>query len=63
MVLAKLISNRTDQSTTYDQTDEFIAQEYDMNENTSKRKVYICKVCGQSGHNARNKAKCTKQHE
>ncbi|CAG8647306.1 8829_t:CDS:2, partial [Funneliformis caledonium] len=32
----------------------------DIGENTSKRK-YICKVCGEPGHNARNKAKCIKQ--
>ncbi|CAG8754908.1 1701_t:CDS:2, partial [Funneliformis mosseae] len=32
----------------------------DIGENTSKQK-YICKVCGESDHNARNKAKCIKQ--
>jgi len=31
-------------------------QDDDMSENTSKRK-YICKVCGESGHNARNHQK------
>ena len=31
----------------------------EMGENMSKRKAYVCKVCGQSGHNART---CNKQN-
>ena len=30
-------------------------------EETASKWKYICKVCGESGHNARNKAKCSKQ--
>ena len=33
---------------------------YVADENSCKRK-YICKICGESGHNSRNKAKCSKQ--
>lgn len=29
--------------------------------NESKRKKYVCKVCGEVGHNARNKLKCKQQ--
>ena len=55
-------SSRTPFSVLNTNTNDLNTQSHEMNENT-KRKTYICKVCGQSGHNARNKAKCSKQHE
>lgn len=40
-------------------TSDFHIQRHEINENISKRKVYICKVCGQTGHNTRI---CNKQN-
>ncbi|CAB5370266.1 unnamed protein product [Rhizophagus irregularis] len=43
-------SSRTPFSTLDTNTSDFHIQRHEMNENISKRKVYICKVCGQTGH-------------
>ena len=31
--------------------------------NYNKRKKYVCKICGETGHNLRNKAKCKQQEQ
>jgi len=31
--------------------------------NNNKRKKYVCKICGEIGHNSRNKAKCKQQEQ
>ncbi|UZO09960.1 uncharacterized protein OCT59_030169 [Rhizophagus irregularis] len=39
---------------------DFNTQRQERSENTSNRKTYICKVCGEPGHNART---CNKQNQ
>lgn len=45
-------SSRTPLNTLTNNSD-FGIQRHEANENTLKQKVYLCKICGQSGHNAR----------
>jgi hypothetical protein len=38
-------------------------QQRDEESNDNKKKKYVCKMCGETGHNSRNKAKCKQQEQ
>ena len=40
-----------------------VNKDLDESNHDNKRKKYVCKVCGETGHNSRNKAKCKQQEQ
>ena len=59
--LRVLNTNNIEEGSNSELIDNSITEGVPTLEETASKRKYICKVCGELGHNARNKAKCSKQ--